>query len=60
MHHLIATAGGIICENLTNLDAIDFENPMVSLLPIALEAADGAPVRAVAMQIATETGEVRA
>lgn len=54
VHHLIATAGGIICENLTNLEAIDFANPMVSLLPIALEAADGAPVRAVAMQIAPE------
>jgi len=50
VHHLIASAGGIICENLTNLAAIDFADPQVSLLPIALEAADGAPVRAVAIQ----------
>ena len=50
VHHLIAEAGGIICENLTNLAAIDFAEPQISLLPIALEAADGAPVRAVAIQ----------
>lgn len=51
VHHLIANAGGVICENLRNLDAIDFERPLISLLPLALEAADGAPVRAVAMSI---------
>jgi kynurenine formamidase len=51
VHHLIAEAAGIISENLTNLAAIDFERPLVSLLPIALEAADGAPIRAVAMKI---------
>lgn len=50
-HHVIAAAGGVICENLRNLDAIDFADALVSLLPIALEGADGAPVRAVAMQI---------
>ena len=50
VHHLIAEAGGIICENLTGLAAIDFPEPQISLLPIALEAADGAPVRAVAIQ----------
>jgi kynurenine formamidase len=50
VHHLIAAAGGIICENLTGLAAIDFAEPQISLLPIALEAADGAPVRAVAIQ----------
>ncbi len=53
VHHLIAKASGVISENLTNLSAIDFENPIVSLLPIKLQAADGAPVRAVAMQIET-------
>jgi kynurenine formamidase len=50
VHHLIAEVAGVICENLTNLDAIDFADPFVSLLPIALQAADGAPVRAVAIQ----------
>jgi hypothetical protein len=51
-HHLIAKAGGVICENLTNLDAINFEAPMVSILPLKFIGIDGAPVRAVAMQVA--------
>ncbi len=51
VHHLIAKKAGVISENMTNLEAIDFENPLISLLPIKLEAADGAPVRAVAMQL---------
>ncbi len=50
VHHLIADVGGVICENLTNLVAIDFAEPLISLLPIAFEQADGAPVRAVALQ----------
>ncbi|MFZ4117368.1 MAG: cyclase family protein [Rhodoluna sp.] len=51
-HHLIAEVAGVICENITNLDAIDFDNPMISLLPMKFTAADGAPVRAVAIQFA--------
>jgi kynurenine formamidase len=51
VHHLIAGVEGIICENLTNLAAVDFDAPFVSLLPIALVGADGAPVRAVAMRV---------
>ena len=50
-HHLIAKAGGVICENLTNLEAIDFERPLVSLLPMKFIGIDGAPVRAVALQL---------
>lgn len=50
-HHVLAGAGAVICENLRNLEAIDFADPLVSLLPIPLEGADGAPVRAVAMRI---------
>lgn len=50
-HHLIAKKAGIISENLCNLEAIDFPDPLVSLMPLKLERADGAPVRAVAMQI---------
>ena len=50
VHHLIAKAGGVICENLTNLEAIDFDQPVISLLPIKFIGIDGAPVRAVAMQ----------
>lgn len=51
VHHLIAESAGIICENLRNLAAVDFSRPLVSLLPMALEGADGAPVRAVAMRL---------
>jgi kynurenine formamidase len=51
VHHLIADVDGVICENMTNVAAIDFEAPFISLLPIAFEAADGAPVRAVAMRL---------
>lgn len=51
VHHLIARAGGVIGENLRGLERVDFPDPLVSLLPIALENADGAPVRAVAMQL---------
>jgi len=51
VHHLIADVGGVISENLTNLASIDFDGPVISLLPIAFEAADGAPVRAVALHL---------
>ena len=51
VHHLIAQAGGVICENLTNLAAIDLADPWISMLPLAFQKADGAPVRAVAMQV---------
>jgi kynurenine formamidase len=54
VHHLIAAQAGIIAENLTNLAAINFDEALISLLPIAFEAADGAPVRAVALQLADE------
>lgn len=48
VHHLIARAAGVICENLTNLAAVRSPRPTVSLLPIAFTGTDGAPVRAVA------------
>jgi kynurenine formamidase len=51
VHHLIASAGGVIGENFRNLELVDFPDPFVSCLPIALENADGAPVRAVAMEL---------
>lgn len=50
-HHIIATAGGVIAENLTDLAAIDFPDPLISLLPIPLTESDGAPVRAVALRV---------
>jgi kynurenine formamidase len=50
VHHLIARAAGVICENLTNLAAVRSPQPTVSLLPIAFVGTDGAPVRAVAYE----------
>jgi kynurenine formamidase len=50
-HRLILGAGGVIAENLTNLGAVDFPDPLLSLLPVKLGDADGAPVRAVAMEL---------
>lgn len=47
-HILGVEGGGVIVENLTNLDAITFEDPIVSLLPLKLTGGDGSPVRAVA------------
>ena len=50
-HHLILGAGGVIAENLANLGAIDFPEPLISLLPVKLGGSDGAPARAVAMEV---------
>jgi kynurenine formamidase len=45
-------AGGILAENLTNLGAVDFDDPVISLLPIRLGGdADGAPCRAAALKL---------
>lgn len=51
VHHLIAAADGVIIENLTGLDRIDWPDPLILCLPIALVGADGAPVRAVAVRL---------
>ena len=45
-HDVLLGAGGAIVENLTNLDAVDFDQALLSVLPIRLADADGAPVRA--------------
>lgn len=50
VHHQIAAAGGVIGENFRNLEMVDFPDPFVAFFPIRLTGADGAPVRAVAMQ----------
>ena len=50
-HRLIAGAGGVVVENLTHLDEVDFEDPFISVMPLRLTGADGAPTRAVAMQL---------
>jgi kynurenine formamidase len=51
-HDQIARAEGIISENVTNLGGIDFDNPLICLLPIRVGGdADGAPCRSVALQL---------
>jgi kynurenine formamidase len=45
-------AGGVFSENLTNLGAVDFPDPLIMLMPIRLGGdADGAPCRAVALDV---------
>ncbi|HEX5994373.1 MAG TPA: cyclase family protein [Jiangellales bacterium] len=51
VHHLIAEVGGVIGENFCNLNLIDFADPFISCLPIAIQGGDGAPTRAVAMEL---------
>lgn len=54
-HHVLLGAGGVIVENLTNLEAVDFPDPLLSVLPIRLRGADGAPARAVAIELGDPT-----
>ena len=51
-HHLIAAVEGVIGENLCNFAAIDWPSPFISALPLRMVEADGAPVRAVALELA--------
>ena len=48
-HYLWSSAGGVIGENFTNIDAINFPDIWLSMLPLNLGDVDGAPVRAVAI-----------
>ncbi|EIN06591.1 putative cyclase [Punctularia strigosozonata HHB-11173 SS5] len=48
VHRVVLGAGGVIAENLTNLDALEEWGFIVSLLPLYLRGSDGSPIRAVA------------
>jgi kynurenine formamidase len=50
VHDLYAKEKGIIAENLANFSGIDFNDPIISILPLKLEGCDGSPVRAVAIK----------
>ena len=50
-HHLLLGTGGVIAENLKNIAAVNFPDPLLSILPVRLGGADGAPVRAVALEL---------
>ncbi|KAF8489674.1 putative cyclase [Gautieria morchelliformis] len=47
-HKVILSEGGVIAENLTNVEAIADGDFTVSFMPLKLTDADGSPVRAVA------------
>lgn len=47
-HEVILGSGGIIAENLTNLEAIVGQDAVVSLVPLNIQGCDGSPVRAYA------------
>lgn len=52
VHELMFAARGVICENMTNLGAIQDADAFVCLFPIRLgRRADGAPCRAIALQL---------
>lgn len=51
VHHLIAEAGGVIGENFRGFGQVDWPRPFVVSFPLRLTGADGAPVRAVAMEL---------
>jgi kynurenine formamidase len=50
-HHALLPAGIAIVENLTGLDRVDWPDPVLSVLPLKLRAADGAPCRAVMIEL---------
>lgn len=52
VHDAVAAVNGIIAENLTNFEAIDFEDPLICAFPLRIVGCDGSPVRAVAVDLA--------
>jgi kynurenine formamidase len=48
VHQEILGAGGVIAENLTNLQALGDGQSIISLIPLNLVGSDGSPVRAFA------------
>ncbi len=52
VHRLVLGAGGVIAENVTNLGAMESDEPLLCLFPLRLGGdADGAPCRAVALEL---------
>jgi kynurenine formamidase len=48
-HRAIFEVNGVIGENLTNIEGIDFENPWIAAFPLRIIGCDGSPVRCVAL-----------
>jgi kynurenine formamidase len=51
VHDIVLGADGVIVENLVDLDRIDFDDPLVCMFPLRVVAGDGAPTRAVALDV---------
>lgn len=51
VHEAITKVNGIIGENFSNFDQIDFKNPWIIALPLRLKGLDGSPVRAIAIDM---------
>jgi kynurenine formamidase len=51
IHHIWLEKGGLIVENLANLDRLARDEVMVSLLPLNIAEGDGSPIRAVAWEL---------
>jgi len=54
VHHIILGAGGIIAENLTNLDQIQDGFWVINMVPLKIGGSDGSPVRAFAWRPTVE------
>ncbi len=50
VHHTLMEASALIVENLTGLDKIPASGADLACFPLAIERADGCPVRAVAIE----------
>jgi arylformamidase len=50
VHKVLLSRNILLIENLTNLDALSTEAFLLCVLPLKIEGADGAPVRAVAIE----------
>ncbi|MEI8083941.1 MAG: cyclase family protein [Actinomycetes bacterium] len=50
-HQVLANAGVPIIENLAHLGAVDWPAPLIVVAPLSLVGLDGAPTRAVALEV---------
>jgi kynurenine formamidase len=57
VHQLVAAVDGVLVENLTGLAAVDLPAPWLSVLPLRLAGADGAPCRAIALELPGPRGQ---
>jgi hypothetical protein len=42
---------GVVVENLTSVERIDFADPLITVFPLRLTGADGGPTRATAIDL---------